>query len=120
MKPLLAAIEQTSERIAQYEGQIPGAAKLPHPQALKLRAIGAGGPTTSLCFVLGIEDPGRFADARDVGAYVGWCHGGAIRQERQATAGEQDEPPLPATAADAECPLHPRLFGVAVICAAMA
>lgn len=71
LEPMLAAIEQTSERIAQYEGQILEAARLRHPQALKLRAISGVGPITSLCFVLSIEDPGRFADVRDVGAYVG-------------------------------------------------
>lgn len=71
LEPALEALGQISQRISQYDDKILEAARQRHPQAQKLRAIGGVGPITSLCFVLSIEDPGRFADARDVGAYVG-------------------------------------------------
>ena len=46
-----------------------------HPQAKKLRQIPGIGPITSLAFVLMIEDPNRFEDPRDVGAYLGLAPG---------------------------------------------
>jgi len=71
LEPILKAIEESGKRIAQYDQQILQAVEERHPQAAKLKSIGGVGPITSLCFVLSIEDPERFEDARDVGAYVG-------------------------------------------------
>lgn len=71
LEPILAAIEESCKRIAEYDQQIARAIEERHPQAAKLRSIGGVGPITSLGFVLSIEDPERFKDARDVGAYVG-------------------------------------------------
>jgi len=71
LEPMFTAIEESGKRIAQYDEQIARAVEERHPQAAKLKSIGGVGPITSLCFVLSIEDPERFEDARDVGAYVG-------------------------------------------------
>lgn len=69
--PALKALESLTEQIRLYEKGIDEAARTHHPQALKLRQIPSIGPITSLAFVLSIEDPKRFKDPRDVGAYLG-------------------------------------------------
>jgi transposase len=69
--PALKALETVTEQIRLYEKAIEEAARTHHPQALKLQQIPSIGPITSLAFVLGIEDPTRFKDPRDVGAYIG-------------------------------------------------
>jgi transposase len=71
IEPLLVVLEILNQQIAQYDGMIAKAVEERCPQAGKLRVIGGVGPITALCFVLSIEDPGRFEDARDVGAYLG-------------------------------------------------
>ena len=71
IEPMLKSIEYCCEQIAQYEKRIVSAIADRHPQAEKLQSIGGVSPITSLCFVLTIEDPIRFDDVRDVGAYVG-------------------------------------------------
>jgi transposase len=50
---------------------------------VQLRQIPGVGPITALYFVLKIEDPSRFAQVRDVGAYVGLC-------PRRDQSGESD------------------------------
>lgn len=69
--PAVKALESLTEQIRAYEKAIAEAAKTHHPMALKLQTIPSIGPITSLAFVLTIEDPGRFKDPRDVGAYLG-------------------------------------------------
>jgi transposase len=71
LAPALKALESLTEQIRAYEKSIHEAARTHHPQALKLQQIPSIGPITSLAFVLTIEDPGRFKDPRDVGAYLG-------------------------------------------------
>jgi len=69
--PALKALESLTGQIKLYEKAIEEAARAHHPQALKLQKIPSIGPITSLAFVLTIEDPNRFKDPRDVGAYLG-------------------------------------------------
>ena len=69
--PALKALETLTEQIRVYEKAILDAAMVHHPQALKFQQIPSIGPITSLAFVLSIEDPARFKDPRDVGAYLG-------------------------------------------------
>ena len=71
IKPLLAVLESLNEQIAGFDGMIAKAVEENCPQARKLRVIGGVGPIMALCFVLSIEDPRRFEDARDVGVYLG-------------------------------------------------
>jgi transposase len=40
---------------------------------MQLQQIPGVGPITALYFVLKIEDPNRFQNVRDVGAYAGLC-----------------------------------------------
>jgi transposase len=69
--PCLKALQALTEQIRVYEKAIEDAARTHHHQALKLQQIPSIGPITSLAFVLCIEDPNRFKDPRDVGAYLG-------------------------------------------------
>lgn len=69
--PALKSIESLTEQIRAYEAQIQQAARQHHPQAVKFQQIPSIGPITSMAFVLSIEDPHRFKDPRDVGAYLG-------------------------------------------------
>jgi len=69
--PALKALESLTEQIKTYEKAIEDTARTNHPQALKFQQIPSIGPITSLAFVLAIEDPERFKDPRDVGAYLG-------------------------------------------------
>lgn len=69
--PALRSIQSLTEQIKFYEKAIGQAARQYHPQAVKLQQIPSIGPITSMAFVLSIEDPNRFKDPRDVGAYLG-------------------------------------------------
>lgn len=71
VEPSLLALESLCTRIAGYDKTIAEIAAVRHPQARKLQAIAGIGPITSLSFVLSIEDPSRFKDVRDVGAFLG-------------------------------------------------
>lgn len=67
----LKSLESLTEQIRVYEKEIQEAARVHHPQAGKFQQIPSIGPITSLAFVLCIEDPHRFEDPRDIGAYLG-------------------------------------------------
>ena len=71
LEPSLTVLEELCTRIREYDKAIERCAAARHPQAGKLQAIAGVGPITSLSFVLAIEDPGRFEDAREVGPYLG-------------------------------------------------
>ena len=71
VQPTLAALDLLTEQIRCYEKQIDEACHERHPEAVRLQQIPSIGPITSLAFVLHIEDPQRFDDPRDVGAYLG-------------------------------------------------
>ncbi len=69
--PVLDVIEQVTERIKAYEEQIEALCTTDYPQTALLRQVNGVGSLTALCFVLTIEQPGRFKKGRDVGAYLG-------------------------------------------------
>jgi transposase len=71
IEPALAILDELCTRIREYDKTITRCVAARHPQAGKLQAIAGVGPITSLSFVLTIENPGRFDDPRDVGAYLG-------------------------------------------------
>jgi transposase len=71
ISPALSALESLTGQIKVYEKEIQKSAREHHPQAIKLQQIPSIGPITSMAFVLSIEDPHRFKDPRDVGAYLG-------------------------------------------------
>lgn len=71
IEPSLLALDSLCTQIAQYDKGITKTAKDRYPQAEKLQAIAGIGPITSLSFVLIVEDPARFKDPRDIGAFLG-------------------------------------------------
>ena len=71
LEPLLAAIEEVSERISEYNHQIAALAPASYPQVELLKQIKGVGTLIALTFLLTLEDPHRFGKSRDVGGYLG-------------------------------------------------
>ena len=71
LEPLLAAIEELSERICEYNEGIEGLAQASYPQVELLKQIKGVGTLIALTFLLTVEDPHRFRKSRDVGCYLG-------------------------------------------------
>lgn len=71
--PSVQALAELSARIAMLEREIRVLARTKYPQTLLLQQIPGVGAITALYFVLKIEDPHRFKNVRDVGAYTGLC-----------------------------------------------
>lgn len=92
--PVLDVIEHLTEKIKVYEEQIETLCTTDYPQTAMLRQVNGVGPLTALCFVLTIEQPGRFKKGRDVGAYLGLVprrdqSGGSDPELRITKAGDQ-------------------------------
>ena len=70
---MLNILNELTTQIKQFDKSISEIAETKYPQAKWIQQIHGVGPITSLCFVLHIEDPNRFAakKRRDVGAYLG-------------------------------------------------
>jgi transposase len=71
LEPLLATIEELSERIVEYNDRIEALAQASYPQVELLKQIKGVGTLIALTFVLTLEDPHRFGKSRDVGGYLG-------------------------------------------------
>ena len=71
VEPLLQILDALNERIKQLDRELELIADERYPATQRLRQIAGVGPLTALGFVLTIEDPGRFPQTRDVGAYLG-------------------------------------------------
>jgi transposase len=71
LEPLLSAIEEVSERIAEYNERIEALAQESYPQVALLKQIKGVGTLIALTFLLTLEDPHRFGKSRDVGCYLG-------------------------------------------------
>jgi transposase len=69
--PLLAAVDALNGEIKQLDTELETLARETYPVTERLRQIPGVGPLTALCFVLTLETPERFADARAAGAYLG-------------------------------------------------
>ncbi len=69
--PLRTQIRSLNEQIGDLDRQIEQVSERDYPETHKLRQIPGVGPVTSLAFVLAIEDPSRFPNSREVGAYFG-------------------------------------------------
>jgi transposase len=74
LDPLLALVGELTEQIDGYERQLEALSER-HPESAALRQIAGVGTLTSLAFVLTLEDPVRFPDSRQVGAYLGLTPG---------------------------------------------
>lgn len=70
-EPILLSIEGLSKQIVAYDKIIEETATERYPEVARLREIPGVGPITSLSFVLMVENPDRFSDSRDVGAWLG-------------------------------------------------
>jgi transposase len=81
--PSVQALAELSTRIAVLEREINILARTKYPQTLWLQQVPGVGALTALYFVLKIEDPQRFENVRDVGAYAGLC-------PRRDQSGESD------------------------------
>ena len=73
--PSVQVLAELSARIKVLDLEIKALAQKKYPQSAHLEQVPGVGPITALYFVLKIEDPNRFAQIRDVGAYVGLCPG---------------------------------------------
>jgi transposase len=71
--PSVQAVAELSARIKVLEREISALARTKYPQTLWLQQVPGVGALTALYFVLKIEDPKRFENVRDVGAYAGLC-----------------------------------------------
>jgi transposase len=71
LEPLLATIEELSERIVEYNDRIEALAEASYPQVELLKQIKGVGTLIALTFLLTLEDPHRFGKSRDVGGYLG-------------------------------------------------
>jgi transposase len=71
LEPLLAAIEEVSARIVEYNDRIEALAQTNYPQVELLKQIKGVGTLIALTFLLTLEDPHRFHKSRDVGGYLG-------------------------------------------------
>jgi transposase len=81
--PSVQALAELSARIQMLDREISALAQTKYPQTLWLQQIPGVGPITALYFVLKIEDPSRFENVRDIGAYAGLC-------PRRDQSGESD------------------------------
>lgn len=71
IEPSLDVIDLLTAKIKHYDKAIARRAKEHYPITDKLQQIAGIGPITALCFVLTVENPKRFANPRDVGAFLG-------------------------------------------------
>ena len=69
--PILDNIGTVTQTIREYEKKLEAMVQDGYPQARMLQEVTGVGLLTSLGFVLTIDDPARFKDNRDVGAYLG-------------------------------------------------
>jgi len=71
LQPMLEQIAKLNEGIKSYDEQIELLCEERYPVTQVLQQVPGVGPVVSLSFVLTIDDPKRFEDGRDVGAYLG-------------------------------------------------
>lgn len=69
--PVLTIIQALTQQIREADRRIAQVIREHYPVAQRLQEISGVGPITALAFVLLVDDPTRFADSRDVGAYFG-------------------------------------------------
>ncbi len=68
---LLQTIDHLNQQIKTLDTELEQLAGERYPATQRLRQVAGVGPLTALCFVLTVEDPARFAHARDIGPYLG-------------------------------------------------
>lgn len=88
---VLESIQHLTEQIKDFDKKLELLCQKRYPHTELLRSIPGIGPVTALTYALVIEDPSRFSNSRDVGAYLGLT-------SRRDQSGERD-PQLPITKA---------------------
>jgi transposase len=81
--PLLKQIEVVNEAVREYDRQIEQIAATQYPETYLLKQIEGVGTLISLTYVLTLEDSHRFSKSRDVGAFLGSCHGKNNRENER-------------------------------------
>ena len=71
LEPLLAEVENVTERIREYDKQLEQLCQTRYPETKLLKQVHGVGTLIALAFVLTVEDPHRFRKSRAVGCYVG-------------------------------------------------
>ena len=71
LMPLVRELSSLTLKIRKFDKAIEKTCKERYPETEILRQVNGVGPLTALCFVLTLEDPGRFQSSRAVGAYLG-------------------------------------------------
>ena len=71
LRPLVDTAEDLSGRIRTMEKRFEEVIDGRYPEARRMMQVPGVGATTALCFRLVVEDPARFRDVRDIGAYLG-------------------------------------------------
>lgn len=92
LEPMLQALEALNSQIKAYEAMIEKAAEC-STEAQPLMTIHGVGAMTAMAFVLTLEEPSRFANSRNVGAYLGlvpkqWQTGQSDPELRISKAGD--------------------------------
>ena len=93
VEPSLQVVDLLTKNIYELDRAIEKLCEEKYPVTIRLRQICGVGAITSLCYVLTIEDPERFASPRDVGAYLGLVpkrdqSGGLDKKLRISKAGD--------------------------------
>jgi transposase len=93
LEPMLQSLDVMSVKIKEMDKAVEKLCAEKYPVTGRLRQICGIGPVTALNFVLVIEDPERFANPRDVGAYLGLVprrdqSGGLDKKLRISKAGD--------------------------------
>lgn len=102
--PILEQLRQINAQIRGYDREVERLAEQEYPETARMTQVTGVGALTALAFALVIEDPGRFAKSRTVGAYLGL-------RPRRSDSGET-EPQLRITKAG-----HPLMRRLLVQCA---
>lgn len=82
MATLLNTIGQFTADIHDLDNEVKRLSQEQYPEVAALQQVPGVGPITALWLVLTLEEPGRFAKSRTVGAYLGLC-------PRQHSSGDQ-------------------------------
>jgi len=75
LAPMIETIEHLTTKISSYEREIESMCERVYPETQLLRQVKGVGAISALCFVLTLEDPGRFKSSRHVGPYLGMVPG---------------------------------------------
>lgn len=71
VRPILLSLEAIHEQIRDCDRTIEGWTETELPATAMLRQVVGVGPLTAAAFILTLEDPKRFTNPRQVGAYLG-------------------------------------------------